>query len=198
MNFVKRILILDNNDSFTHNLRHLLRMEGQHEVDVLPTKAYTKKLALAYDAIALSLGPGLPDDHPNLKKAIIELAGKLPIWGVCLGHQAIAEAFGGKLFNLLHVLHGIKSEINIIDHRGLWQGIDHAEPVGRYHSWMVDEESFPQELIISARDAQNRIMSFYHRHYPIFGVQFHPESFMTKQGYLLAENFINIMNIRQK
>jgi anthranilate synthase component 2 len=188
---VKKILILDNNDSFSHNLRHLLRMGGKHQVDVVPSQDYAMELALTYDALALSPGPGLPDDHVNLKKAILEMTGKRPIWGVCLGHQAIAEAFGASLFNLPNVLHGIKSVVTITDSNGLWQGITNPEPVGRYHSWMVDEKTLPPQLVISSRDSEGRIMSFYHREYPIFGVQFHPESFMTNQGYLLAQNFIN-------
>ncbi len=187
-----RIAILDNRDSFSYNLCHLLRQQGQHIVDVIPAAEYDFALIKTYDALVLSPGPGLPDDHMNLKRAIRDCMRTLPIWGVCLGHQAIAEVFGASLFQLPLVFHGIKSNVTVIDDDRLWKDVNLTDPIGRYHSYVVDEVGFPPDLIISARDAAGHIMSFYHRSLPLFGVQFHPESYMTNQGDQLAQNFLEI------
>lgn len=187
------ILILDNRDSFSHNLRHLFLLSGKCRVDVRATEDFLPELLEQYDALVLSPGPGLPDDHNNLKTGIGAAIGVMPIWGVCLGHQAIAEYYNGRLFQLPTVYHGIKSELSVIDRIGLWKQIEHADPVGRYHSWMVDKDSFPDCLVITSEDSEGRIMSFRHRDLPVFGVQFHPESFMTNQGLLLMENFLRFV-----
>ena len=168
--------------------------QGKHHVDVISTDDYTIDLLEKYDALVLSPGPGLPDDFENLKKAIRDAEGVLPIWGVCLGHQAIAEAYSGLVYQLPLVMHGIKSDIKILDRKGLWRGIEVPDPVGRYHSWMVSDVDFPEELIVTSRDDAGRIMSFRHRSLPIFGVQFHPESYMSDQGLLLAKNFMEIVD----
>ena len=192
------LLILDNEDSFSHNLRHLLLTAGADKVDVVSTADYNKELLAFYQGVVLSPGPGLPDDHQLLKVAIQDAQASLPIWGVCLGHQAIAEVFGGELIQLPLVFHGIKSEVIISDKTGLWQGINHPDLVGRYHSWMVAEKHFPADLMITSRDTKNRIMSLRHRSLPIFGVQFHPESYMTNQGELMARNFIVVVQRHSK
>ena len=184
------LLILDNQDSFSYNLFHLLKEAGASSVDVRPTAAYPDIKMVSYDGVVLSPGPGLPDEHEYLKEAIRNWMWHIPIWGICLGHQAIAEVCGRKLYQLSDVLHGIQSKIEITDRSRLWSGIDEVDVVGRYHSWMVDHTYPLRDLIISSIDSQGRIMSFYHKDLPLFGVQFHPESYMTKQGLILAKNFI--------
>ena len=186
-----RILILDNQDSFSYNLYHLLKGAGATEVAVRATSSYPTVAIDDFDGLILSPGPGLPDEHDHLKQAIRDWMGRKPIWGICLGHQAIAEVLGGRLFQLTSVLHGIQSMPSILDRSYLWAGIHEPEPVGRYHSWMVSDAGLSPALRISSRDQQGRIMSFYHQDIPLFGVQFHPESYMTNQGIHMARNFLS-------
>ena len=188
-----KILILDNQDSFSYNLRHLLLGDSRSIVDVKSTASYHHDMIDQYDALVLSPGPGLPHDHKNLDQCIRDAQGIIPIWGVCLGLQAIAEVFGGQLMQIPMVMHGITSELNVLDRQGLWYDIKHAKPVGRYHSWMVSDENLPACFVVTSRDIEGRIMSLRHASLPIFGVQFHPESYMTKQGESMARRFIDLV-----
>ena len=163
------------------------------KVRICPTAEYDQSTLDAVDGLVLSPGPGLPDDHPQLAHAIEEAIKRIPIFGVCLGLQAIVEHFGGQLYRLSQVMHGIQSKITITDGDGLWKGISVAGSVGRYHSYMAEIKSLPDPFIISSLDKEGRIMSLRHKNLPVFGVQFHPESYMTGQGLLIAENFYRFL-----
>ena len=182
---------MDNRDSFSHNLKHLFLSIPGTSVSICSTDDFNKSDLEFIDALVLSPGPGLPDDHTNLKLAIDQTVGLKPIFGVCLGLQAIVEYFGGHLFRLAQVAHGIKSPLTILDHSGLWKGIGGQPLVGRYHSYMADIKSLPEQLIVTSCDIRGRPMSLRHRMHPVFAVQFHPESYMTNEGVAVANNFCN-------
>ncbi|MDR0988567.1 MAG: aminodeoxychorismate/anthranilate synthase component II [Prevotellaceae bacterium] len=170
-----KLVLIDNYDSFTYNLAHALKALGA-EVDVVRNDQFAPADLAGYDRIVLSPGPGIPREAGLLLEVIRTYAGVKPILGICLGHQAIGEVFGAKLKNLTHVYHGVQTEI-----RGT---LENASPllVGRYHSWVVDADDFPDCLEITAVDAQGNIMALRHRRHDIYGVQFHPESVLTPQG----------------
>jgi anthranilate synthase component 2 len=188
-----KILVLDNYDSFTYNLVHILK-ELTHggPVDVYRNDQISLDDVENYDKIVLSPGPGVPDEAGIMKQLIARYGSTKSILGVCLGCQAIAEVYGGKLINMDKVYHGVSTPINIIDSndRTFRHLVDTIE-AGRYHSWIVDPNSVPNDLIVSSKDEEGNIMSLYHQTYDVHGVQFHPESVLTPSGKQIMSNFLN-------
>jgi len=190
---MKKVLVLDNYDSFTYNLVHIIREQGNCTVDVFRNDEITEEAVAAYDYLVLSPGPGLPDEAGILKDVVRRYASTKKIFGVCLGMQAIGEVFGGSLMNLPQVYHGMASPIYIEgENDPVFEGIPGKFMAGRYHSWVVSEKDFPEKLAITSRDEQGRIMSVRHREYPVFGLQFHPESILTPHGKKMIFNFLNL------
>ncbi|MBL7884606.1 MAG: aminodeoxychorismate/anthranilate synthase component II [Bacteroidia bacterium] len=187
------ILLLDNYDSFTYNISHYVEAVcSQAIVDIKRNDELSIEQVKNYDRIILSPGPGLPSNAGVLIELIKKYYTTKPILGICLGHQAIAEAFGGSLLNLSKVHHGIKSGLKIIEHDYLFKNIPAKINVGRYHSWVVDKNSLPNELLCTAVDDNDNIMAMRHKHYNIHSVQFHPESILTDYGKVMIENWINL------
>ncbi|MBI5873922.1 MAG: aminodeoxychorismate/anthranilate synthase component II [Candidatus Omnitrophica bacterium] len=186
------ILMIDNYDSFTYNLVQYLGELGE-DLKVFRNDKITvgqiKKLAP--EAIVISPGPGTPQDAGISCKVINELKGKVPILGVCLGHQAIGFVFGGKIIRAKNLMHGKTSQIY---HKGesIFKGLPNPFEATRYHSLLVEAKSFPKELEVLAWTKQKEIMGLRHKDYPIYGVQFHPESIMTKYGKQLLQNFLKL------
>jgi anthranilate synthase component 2 len=192
-----KILVFDNYDSFTYNLVHLVQQITREPVDVFRNDKLPLEKVAAYDKIILSPGPGVPQEAGMLLPLIREYAASKSILGVCLGHQAIGEAFGGSLINLSSVYHGVATPITNgpAGEKGggtsrLFEGLPKEISVGRYHSWIVSEEGFPEELEITARDEQGFIMALQHRTYDVQGVQFHPESVLTPDGEAILRNWL--------
>jgi anthranilate synthase component 2 len=185
-----KIVIIDNYDSFTYNLSHLVKELGA-EVTVLRNDCFELEDLEAFDKILLSPGPGIPAEAGLLLDVIRTYAGRKPILGVCLGEQAIGEAFGGKLTNLNEVFHGIQSPVKIIASDYLFEGLPQEIPVGRYHSWVVDREGFPESLEITAISQEGYIMALRHKELDIHGIQFHPESVLTPDGKQMISNWIH-------
>ena len=186
-----KCVLIDNYDSFTYNLVHLLKELGA-EVTVLHNDQFTLDEIEEYDKIILSPGPGLPSDAGLLLDVIRYYAGKKLILGVCLGHQAIAEVFGGQLENLSDVFHGIATEGIQLVPTPLFTGLPDSFPVGRYHSWVVSQESFPSCLEIIVENRDGLIMALRHRTYNIYGIQFHPESILTPDGKKILLNWLKL------
>lgn len=186
-----KLLILDNYDSFTYNIVHQLRQLGV-EPYVRRNDEITADEADHFDRIIISPGPGIPSEAGILPELLNRYADKKPILGICLGHQAIGERFGATLENLSEVYHGIKSTINIIANDPLFNGLPDKIDVGRYHSWAISRESFPDELEITAESADGCIMAIRHRRFSIRGVQFHPESIMTDSGATIINNWLKL------
>ena len=187
-----KILVLDNYDSFTYNLVQMVeQIVGKEFVYVFKNDEILLEEVEKYDKIILSPGPGVPSEAGILLDVIKEFAPKKPILGVCLGLQAIAEAFGGKLINLNNVYHGVGISTAIIeDNAKIFRGLPSEIITGRYHSWAVDSHDFPEELQITAVDEQGIIMALQHRKYDVHAVQFHPESVLTLCGKKILENFL--------
>lgn len=184
------IVIIDNYDSFTYNLSHLLKELGAN-VTVLRNDCFELNELERFDKIVLSPGPGIPEEAGLLLDVIRTYAGKKPILGVCLGEQAIGEVFGGKLVNLSTVYHGIQSPINITATNDyLFRNLPEELPVGRYHSWVVSTEDFPSELEITAVSKEGYIMALRHRRFDVEGIQFHPESVLTPDGKKMISNWL--------
>ncbi len=188
-----RILILDNYDSFTYNLFHLLEAVAPSEtiIRVFRNDAISIEDASTFDKIVLSPGPGLPDDAGITKNLVQSLAGKKSILGVCLGHQAIGEVFGARLKNLSRVLHGVSLETRVLKKDYLFNDCPMRFETGRYHSWVIDPDGLPGCLEITARDTQDNIMAVRHHIHDIRGIQFHPESIMTNHGRIILSNWVN-------
>ena len=185
-----KIFILDNFDSFTYNLAHMVEPFAS-DVCVRRNDEINLEEINPFDKIIFSPGPGLPSEVKIMFDIINHFKGIKPILGVCLGHQAIAEYFGGKLTNLPEVNHGREFETLIIKQDYIFEGIPEVFISARYHSWIVDSKNFPNELEITSTDLKNNhIMSLKHNKYDIRGVQFHPESIMTKFGLKMLENWI--------
>ncbi|MDR2367052.1 MAG: aminodeoxychorismate/anthranilate synthase component II [Deltaproteobacteria bacterium] len=187
-----KILLFDCRDSFTQNLAQAMDeiVGPRSRLDVIRHDAVDLAKAAEYDRIVLSPGPGIPGETLNLIPLIRRLAPRVPILGVCLGHQALAEAFGGRLLNLKNVFHGIKSKVKILAKDRLFAGLPDEIEGGRYHSWVVDRKGLPKELEVTAEDADGRIMGISHRLHEAHGVQFHPESILTPVGPLILKNFL--------
>ncbi len=188
--YMKKILVIDNYDSFTYNLVHYLE-SFDCKVTVIRNDEISPDEAKDYDKILLSPGPGIPADAGLLETIIKEYAPYKSILGICLGQQAIGEVFGGRLINLNTVYHGVAATIKIIvDDEYLFDGMEKEIPVGRYHSWCVSREGFPEVLEITSIDENGEIMSLRHRVYDVRGVQFHPESVLTPNGKKILENWL--------
>jgi|SRR3989339_107075 len=189
---MKKIVVIDNYDSFTYNLVHYIKNVTGELPDVFRNDKITGQQALAYDKILLSPGPGIPDEAGNLKEIIKTCAPHQSILGVCLGLQAIGEVFGGSLFNLNRVYHGVASPITQTqEFEPLFDQVPKTFDAARYHSWMVSRDNLPEELLITAVDENNQIMALRHAHYNVRGVQFHPESILTEYGGLMIKNWID-------
>ncbi len=186
-----KILIIDNYDSFTYNLVHLVNELGL-QCEVWRNDQFQLDDVAAFDKIILSPGPGIPSEAGLLLKVIEKYADKKSIFGVCLGQQAIAEAFGGELFNLSRPMHGLSTPIKVTDsEEKLFNGLPQIFNVGRYHSWVVAEKGLPEEIQITAIDeTDNSIMALRHKHYDVRGVQFHPESVLTEHGKQMMHNWL--------
>jgi anthranilate synthase component 2 len=195
---VARILVFDNYDSFTYNLVHLVEKLIRQRVEVHRNDKLPLEKVKEYDKIILSPGPGIPEEAGLLLPLIKEYAASKSILGVCLGHQAIGEAFGGRLVNLSTVYHGVSTPVKILRpgrngvkrDNDLFEGLPNEMEVGRYHSWVVSEEGFPAALEVTARDGKNMIMALRHRTLDVQGVQFHPESVLTPQGEQILKNWL--------
>ncbi|MDI9365158.1 MAG: aminodeoxychorismate/anthranilate synthase component II [Flavobacterium sp.] len=198
------ILVFDNYDSFTYNLVHLVEKITHQKVDVFRNDEIALEDVNQYDKIILSPGPGIPEEAGLLLPLIKQYAATKSILGVCLGHQAIGQAFGAKLTNLSSVYHGVATKIQVnhqrstVDgrrstvNRQLFNGFDDELTVGRYHSWVVSDDNFPEELEVTARDEHNFIMALQHKTYDVQGVQFHPESVLTPDGEKIMRNWLNV------
>lgn len=188
-----KILVLDNYDSFTYNLVHILKELTNRPVDVFRNDEIEMDEISKYDKIVISPGPGLPDQAGITKKMTEHFAPSKSILGVCLGCQAIAEVYGGNLINLDRVYHGVETNIKVINEgERLFTKIPETFTAGRYHSWVVSENGLPSVIKITAKDDEGSIMAIAHETYDVRGVQFHPESVMTKHGKQLLLNWINI------
>ena len=191
-----KIVIIDNYDSFTYNLAHLIKELGaevvvyrndQPEVQALIDNADN----IEFDKIVLSPGPGIPSEAGLMPQVIKAYAGRKPILGICLGHQAIGEAFGAKLLNIGNVVHGVATPAHLTAQDYLFEGLASDLEVGRYHSWVVDDKDLPQCLEVTSRSDDGYIMSLRHREFDIRGIQFHPESVLTPQGKTIINNWLN-------
>jgi len=186
-------MVLDNYDSFTYNLVHILKEHTRGRVDVFRNDETGLENIGKYDKIVISPGPGVPDQAGITKEMIRFFAAEKSILGVCLGCQAIAETFGGTLINLDKVYHGVESNINVLDESDiLFREIPTVFSAGRYHSWVVNKAGLPSDLKITATDDEGMIMALAHKTYDIKGVQFHPESILTKHGKLILQNWLSI------
>ena len=186
-----KILVFDNYDSFTYNLVHLVEKITHEKVDVFRNDEIALEEVNKYDKIILSPGPGIPSEAGLLLPLIKQYAPAKSILGVCLGHQAIGEAFGGTLTNLSTVYHGIATNIQLsIVNCQLFEGLPSNIEVGRYHSWIISNENFPNDLEVTARDDNNYIMALQHKTYDVQGVQFHPESVLTPDGEKIMRNWL--------
>lgn len=187
---MKKILVIDNYDSFVYNLVHYLE-EFDCEVTVRRNNQIELSEVESFDKILLSPGPGIPSEAGKMMEIIRELAPTKSILGVCLGQQAIGEVFGGKLENLDDVFHGVATfSIVKVSDEPLFQNIPSHFEIGRYHSWVVSRENFPDELEITSVDENGQIMSLRHREFDVRGVQFHPESILTPFGKKMIENWL--------
>lgn len=188
---MKKILVLDNYDSFTYNLVHIIHELG-HETDVIRNDEIAVDDVEEYEKILLSPGPGLPENAGIMPELLAKYQTTKNILGVCLGHQAIAESYGAALYNLPKVFHGIVSEINVEKEDAIFQDIPNEFKACRYHSWVINGESLPEDLLVTSRDCSGTIMSVKHQTDEVRGVQFHPESIMTEHGKQLIKNWIDL------
>lgn len=186
-----KILLLDNYDSFTYNLLHVVKELGATDVEVVRNDQIDLDEIERFDKIILSPGPGIPEEAGLLLPIIRKYAPNKSILGVCLGHQAIGEAFGAGLENLKEVCHGVQTPVTILREDLLFEGLEREIPVGRYHSWVVSRENFPDCLEITAESQEGQIMALRHKNYDVRGIQFHPESVLTPQGKEIIKNFLN-------
>ena len=188
-----KILLIDNYDSFTHNLALYFREQEEVELIILKNDEVRLTELEAFDRFVISPGPGLPEDSGIIIEAIRAISGQKPILGICLGLQAIYEAFGGRLLNLPVVQHGVTSVVRILDIMDpLFDGIENPFNAGRYHSWVCDPAFQPKQLMITAEDHEGNIMACRHREHPTYGFQFHPESILTPEGKKMIKNFVEI------
>lgn len=184
-----KIVIIDNYDSFTYNLSHLVKELGA-DVTVIRNDQFRIEDLEPYDKIILSPGPGIPSEAGLLLDVLKSYAGKKPILGVCLGHQAIGEYFGGKLENLSSVFHGVATEGSQFGNDYIFDSLPQRITMGRYHSWVVSKEGFPTCLEVTAESDEGQIMALKHKELDIHGIQFHPESVLTPDGRVIVENFL--------
>ncbi len=186
-----KIVIIDNYDSFTYNLAHLVK-QFDAEVTVYRNDQFRLSDLEPFDKILLSPGPGIPSEAGLLLDVIKTYAGKKPILGVCLGHQAIGEVFGAKLENLSNVFHGVATKGTLLGNDEMFSGLPGRIIMGRYHSWVVSKNGFPACLEITAESDEGQIMALRHRELNIRGIQFHPESVLTPNGLRIMENWLHL------
>lgn len=184
-----KIVIIDNYDSFTYNLAHLVRELGA-EVTVYRNDQFALDQLEAFDKIILSPGPGIPSEAGLLLDVIRTYAGRKPILGVCLGHQAIGEVFGARLINLTDVFHGVSTEGTQMGNDYIFASLPKRIVMGRYHSWVVDSNELPDCLEVTAISDEGQIMALRHRQFDIHGIQFHPESVLTPDGAVILKNWL--------
>ena len=182
-----KIVVIDNYDSFTYNLVHILK-ELNVDVTVVRNNQFEIDDISKFDKILISPGPGIPSEAGLTKEVIYTYAGKKPILGICLGHQAIAECFGGELINLTEVYHGFGTNISLKEDY-LFNNCPSETKVGRYHSWVVDPE-LPTTLELLATDEKNMVMALKHKEFDVRGIQFHPESVLTPEGFKMIKNWV--------
>ena len=185
-----KVALIDNYDGFTYNLYHLLR-ELEVEVTLYRNDQFRLEELQEFDKILLSPGPGIPSEAGLLMQVIKEYANSKPILGICLGEQAIGESFGGTLINLSEVFHGIQTPAHIVASDYIFEGLSKDILVGRYHSWVVDADSLPACLEITATSDEGQIMALRHKDLDVRGIQFHPESILTPDGKKMIQNWIN-------
>ena len=191
-----KILIIDNYDSFTYNLVHMVEKITGNLPTVFRNDEITLEDINVYDMIMLSPGPGIPNEAGILKEIIRSYAGKKPIFGICLGLQAIVEVFGGSISNIDQVFHGVATSMKVTKPEAvIFHGIEEKFQAARYHSWIASNDDFPNELEITSEDEEGGIMAIRHRDFPISAVQFHPESILTEVGEQLVKNFIDANKI---
>lgn len=187
-----KILVLDNYDSFTYNLVYILK-QNNIAFDVIRNDKISKEEALNYDGILLSPGPGIPEEAGNMPSIIENCAGQIPILGICLGHQAIAQFLGGEIINRNDVLHGMQTPILLTQKSSpIFENIPETFEAGRYHSWELNKEDIPEKIECTAIDEQGSIMALQNLDLNLYGLQFHPESIMTTEGEKMVQNFIGI------
>ena len=192
-----KILVFDNYDSFTYNLVHAVKKLGYNDVEVHRNDKITLGDIARFDKIILSPGPGIPSESGILLDVIRTYAPSKSILGVCLGEQAIAEAFGGTLINLSEVHHGISSMVDVLEKDVLFDGLPKRIEVGRYHSWAAEKTTLPECLTITAVDEEGMIMALAHKEYDVRGVQFHPESVLTPDGEQMLKNWLSSPNFSE-
>lgn len=187
------ILLIDNYDSFTYNLYQYMEEEGGKDthISVMRNDQFEMEHVAKFDKIVLSPGPGIPSEAGLLEAVIKEYAATKPILGICLGEQAIGEVFGGELFNLPKVFHGVQTPAHIIADDYIFNGLPRDIMVGRYHSWVVKNEGLPACLQVTATSNEGQIMALQHTQYDVHGIQFHPESILTPTGRQMIANFVN-------
>lgn len=192
------ILLIDNRDSFVYNVKALIEQcNVADRVDVVPNDKIDFGRLGYYSGIVLSPGPGIPNEAADMPKLIDICENTHSILGICLGHQAIAEHFGAKLHNLPHPMHGKQGKLKVVKPEDiLLRGLSCCETIGHYHSWVVAWEELPECIEVTATDNENNIMSFSHKSKPLYGLQFHPESFMTSCGKTIVQNWL--LSLRSK
>jgi anthranilate synthase component II len=185
-----KILVLDNYDSFTYNLVHIIREQG-FAMDIFRNDKITLEEVKKYDKILLSPGPGIPDEAGIMKSVIREFGPSKSILGICLGHQGIGEVYGAELFNIPKVLHGVTSQVSVVDtDEYLFKGVDQPFQATHYHSWAVKPESINRQLKVTATNPEGLVMGLRHVTHDVRGLQFHPESIMTTEGPKMIANWL--------
>jgi len=187
-----KIVVIDNYDSFTYNLIHYLKELTSEQIDVFRNDEISVEELAQYDKILLSPGPGIPSEAGIMPEVIKTFGSTKCILGVCLGHQAIVEAFGGQIYNMKDVYHGVESKLEIVAHDELYSGFSNTFLAGRYHSWNAVKENLPDCFTITSIDELGEVMSIKHNTYNVRGVQYHPESVLTPEGKKLIENWIRL------
>lgn len=192
------LILIDNEDSFTWNLVQLFKEAGA-VVDVRHPASINEDEVQKYDGIIISPGPGLPDEMSGLHELIRKAIKIKPVLGVCLGMQAIVTAENGSLFQMDCIVHGNRTSIDIFNNiSGIFKGMDNSLYVGLYHSWAVDESLLPDSLLVTARSKEGVVMAIEHKTHAVYGVQFHPESYITEAGLQIAKNFLDVISLRQE
>ncbi len=190
---MRKVIVIDNYDSFTYNLVHILRELGlKGDLRIVRNDQFELDEVEEYDHVLLSPGPGLPSNAGLMPEVIKRYASTKNILGVCLGHQGIGEAFGSELFNLPQVYHGVVTQVNVTQEDGIFKGIPKSFKACRYHSWVIKKETISKELEVTSVAENGNIMSVRHKEYCVRGVQFHPESIMTKYGEKMIQNWLKL------
>jgi anthranilate synthase/aminodeoxychorismate synthase-like glutamine amidotransferase len=187
-----KVLLLDNNDSFTYSIVDYLRRIENITLKVIKTQAANVNKAGEFDKIIISPGPGLPINFPSLFDIIEKYYRSKKILGICLGHQAIGEFFSSKIVNVRPVIHGQPHKLNVIKLSPIFNGLPSSFDVGLYHSWALDVNGFPDDLEVTSLSENNVIMSIESKNHEVYGIQFHPESYITHHGYQILKNFVGL------